>query len=323
MILKIIFKLILLIFLAPVVSAQDAHVSQFYTSPLIVNPAFTGNTGEADFRTAAQFRNQWSSLTGNYVTSSFAFDAPFKERWGLGGYIMNNDASQVFNVFNFVLSASYDVLSQDQDKHELIMGLQLGLINKGADFEEFTFDSQYDEGIFNPFIASGESLPTNSILLPEVVYGLMYRYNHEKYTPFVGLSAHHLTYPRSSFLGTEYRLPLKYSIILGSDFILDESFIARPLLFSAYQKANFVLNTGAEFQYDANEEVSVMLGVMYRLNESIIPIVGVKYQDITFRFSYDINVSPLNDFTRYRGGAEFSLIFQGDGKEIFSFAVPR
>ena len=42
--------------------AQDIHFSQFYASPLTMNPAMTGMM-DGTFRATAQYREQWSSLS--------------------------------------------------------------------------------------------------------------------------------------------------------------------------------------------------------------------------------------------------------------------
>ena len=53
--------------------AQDPHFSQFYASPLTLNPALTGMV-PGDFRVAANFRTQWAAVANPFITSSAAFD---------------------------------------------------------------------------------------------------------------------------------------------------------------------------------------------------------------------------------------------------------
>jgi hypothetical protein len=48
-------------------SAQDIHFSQFYNTPILVNPAFTGFIN-GNYRFAALYRNQWASVTVPYQT---------------------------------------------------------------------------------------------------------------------------------------------------------------------------------------------------------------------------------------------------------------
>src|SRR6187399_2750661 len=62
------------ILLAPVTAlAQDPHFSQFFASPLTLNPAFTGKF-DGDFRVAGNYRNQWPSINKAFVTYTASAD---------------------------------------------------------------------------------------------------------------------------------------------------------------------------------------------------------------------------------------------------------
>ena len=54
-------------------SAQDPHFSQFFASPLTLNPAFTGKF-DGQLRLAANHRDQWPSIPKAYVTTSASVD---------------------------------------------------------------------------------------------------------------------------------------------------------------------------------------------------------------------------------------------------------
>ena len=66
---------ILLIFFANVVSAQDPSFSQFFASPLTLNPALTGKFN-GDLRAAGNYRNQWPDVNKAYITSTVSVDLP-------------------------------------------------------------------------------------------------------------------------------------------------------------------------------------------------------------------------------------------------------
>jgi type IX secretion system PorP/SprF family membrane protein len=53
--------------------AQDPHFSQFFSSPLTLNPAFTGKF-DGEWRLALNHRDQWPSIPKAYVTTSVSFD---------------------------------------------------------------------------------------------------------------------------------------------------------------------------------------------------------------------------------------------------------
>ncbi len=70
--------------------AQDPHFSQFFASPLTLNPAFTGKF-DGTVRIAGNYRNQWPAFNNVYTTSTLSVDfdilrdkLPDYDRWGIG-----------------------------------------------------------------------------------------------------------------------------------------------------------------------------------------------------------------------------------------------
>ena len=53
--------------------SQDVHFSQFYQTPLLVNPAFTGSFN-GNIRGIVNYRNQWATVGNPYTTYAFSFD---------------------------------------------------------------------------------------------------------------------------------------------------------------------------------------------------------------------------------------------------------
>jgi len=54
------------------VKAQDVHFSQYFSNPLLLNPAYAGSIGCS--RLAINFRDQWPSIPGRDVTFSASYD---------------------------------------------------------------------------------------------------------------------------------------------------------------------------------------------------------------------------------------------------------
>src|SRR5215207_7353319 len=53
--------------------AQDPNFSQFFASPLTLNPAFTGKF-DGDFRVAGNYRNQWPTINNAFTTYTASAD---------------------------------------------------------------------------------------------------------------------------------------------------------------------------------------------------------------------------------------------------------
>src|SRR5678815_2118290 len=80
------------------VSAQDPAFSQFFSSPLNINPALTAKIN-ADWRVIANFRDQWIGPASPYATGTISYDRKVmqnkipnvheeKNTLGLGGMLM-------------------------------------------------------------------------------------------------------------------------------------------------------------------------------------------------------------------------------------------
>src|SRR6186997_2334542 len=55
--------------------AQDPNFSQFFASPLTLNPALTGKF-DGTFRLAGNYRNQWPSINNAFVTKTGSPPSP-------------------------------------------------------------------------------------------------------------------------------------------------------------------------------------------------------------------------------------------------------
>src|SRR5688500_8890138 len=78
------------------VAGQTHHFSQFYSTPLLVNPAATGLTA-GPYRLAGNYRSQWNAGGSPYTTFTFSGDAhilsqslPEGNRLGLGLVLLND-----------------------------------------------------------------------------------------------------------------------------------------------------------------------------------------------------------------------------------------
>ncbi len=302
--------------------AQDAHLSQFWAAPVLLNPSYTGNQDQGDIRVTGQVRNQWNSVTNKLTTTTLSVDRPLPNKWGAGVYLINYDAAKAFNVFNFVLSGSYDLASRHQKKHKINMGLQLGVINKSTSNDKLVFDNQYVDGTFDTDIPTGENLPRMTRWMPEVNWGISY-FNIEhnkKFRPYAGVSIFHLTHPKESFIDdNRSRLPLRYVANIGSRIHSSDELILDTRILFMRQRNAMEINGGMDAEYILQPNVvAVTGGLYYRYNDAVIPMIGLDYKGILFRMTYDINISTLKAYSKGRGGVEFSLTFQG-GRQHHAF----
>src|ERR1700709_834457 len=112
--------------------AQDHMYSQFFNSPLYLNPALTGQFQGA-LRMNLIYRNQFTSVPGslNYISGSIDYNIP-KFGGGIGLLFTRSSEGTAYLVKNNISGIySYSVGSED---FVLSFGLQAGVTNSTLDW---------------------------------------------------------------------------------------------------------------------------------------------------------------------------------------------
>lgn len=311
---------------------QDFHLSHYDAAMQYLNPALTGMYfgQEGDYRLNSNYRSQWRSISGRpFATMMLGYDQPFKEKFGVGGYLINNRAGLgKFNTLNFLLSGAYNVINDPSNVHNLTVGLQMGFLYKSFDPGQFLFDNQYSSssGEFEQGLPSGEVFARTSILKFDANMGIFYRYQEDgkRVKPFGGISLYHLTRPNESFTAEKERLPVRFTLHGGSDIQVNDQVMIRPTLLFMYQARAKEINIGAMgFYHLDNTDFDIMLGTNYRNKDAIVIQTGLKHKNNFYRISYDINTSYLSGFSNGRGGLELSVVYTGDFEETKKLFSPK
>jgi len=306
--------------------AQDYHYTQFDEIEPMFNPARTGMFKEYKYRAATQFRNQWRSVaTKPFTTFSLAYDMPINERWGGGAYLTNYDGAKIYNAFNFVVSGAYRITNPKDDKHLLTTGLQAGVIYKNTNNLDLVFDNQYSKGTFNNQLPSEETFIRFNKTMPEFNYGIYYEFidGSKRFHPYAGISVFHITSPKESILteSVDSKLPRRFSFNGGSKFNITKEFdvnvqalymmqgTARELAFGLL--GSYRLKGQSVGSYSIKDQnLEFFFGSNYRHKDAIGIILGLQYDYLRYKISYDITTSTLNSVNDGRGAIEFSMVFQ-------------
>jgi len=309
--------------------AQDAHLSQYDAAHVYLNPALTGMFN-GDYRIGGHYRSQWAAVaTKPFVTSMLSYDMP-KDRFGVGGYIMNNRAgSGGFNVLNFLLSGAYEITTDPKLYNHLSVGLQLGFIHKYFDYSKYLFDNQYsntfiddngNRGGFDGSLPNGEegAFSNTNVFMPEANMGFYYYNTNEQITitPFGGFTLLHILSPKEEFLiktegSKDNRLPRRYVFHGGLKIYATDQITVVPNLLFMRQANDTELKFGVLGYYKLKDsETELIFGPSYRNKDAAVIHLGMVHKDFIYRLSYDINTSSLNTVSNYRGGLEISVIYQ-------------
>src|SRR6478752_4290032 len=208
------FITILFLTFALTTIAQDPHFSQFFSSPLTLNPAFTGKFSGV-VRAAANYRNQWPTINRAYETGTVSVDFPIltkqipsTDTWGLGfmGYTDKSAAGAVgFNYFS-VSTAYHKGLDEDGYK-QLGAGFQVTYANMLINTTKLTFEDQLTSA---GFTKPTEEIFNNSTLKANYVdvnAGLLYTASTtDRNNFYAGVSLYHINRPKQEFTGVNYNL---------------------------------------------------------------------------------------------------------------------
>lgn len=299
------------------VRSQDFHLTQFDAAPLNLNPSLTG-LFNGDFRIHGHYRTQWQAISNQpFQTGYLSFDMPIKKGFSFGASVANyNAGTGNYNEFQLMVFGSYKLALDKKKRHQLSFGLQAGFFTKSINFGNLTFGQQYIQdangGSFDTSIPAGETFDNQFVINFDCGAGVTYYYSNvaSRFNPFVGISVYHFNFPRESFYGENNRLPLRYVANAGVRIGITESLTLMPkIMYEHQQNANEILASVMVQYYLKNADVIIMAGPTFRSKDAFAIDLGVKWNDLEFRFTYDINISTLNTSTTGRGGTELSLTY--------------
>lgn len=297
---------------------QDPQFTQFYASPLYLNPAFTGLTYEHRF--SMNGRVQWPGIKTAFSTGMVAYDYnASKLNSGIGGYIVYDRAGTSNLItqqegFNFAYRIKINKYS------EFRAGISFAMTQKRLDYTNLVFNDQLSSGA-----GSGPSKDALSIeKINYVDMGLGCLYNSTNY--WLGGSAKHLNQPNSSMVGSAEALPIYASLHGGYRYIISARGSGRTKL-EEFVSASFLYKHELKYdQFDIGAyyfKEFLNLGIWYRglpfkhykpgytNRESIALLVGLEIPDKNFRigYSYDLTVSKLG-LNNSKGAHEISLVYE-------------
>ena len=308
---------------------QDPSFSQFFSSPLNINPSLTAKIS-ADWRMITNFRDQWIGPASPYVTGTISFDSKilqnkndFSEEGnyiGMGGMLMYDNAmggvvKSTYGSLN--LSYNLKLAEQGDSRHRLGVGFGAIYGQRRIDFSQLDFEEQFTGSGFDKNLPTGEVALSNMKPYISISSGLLYSYSSEKSNIDFGVAAFHLNTPRQSFLGDENQhLPMRKVAHANFETFLNDRVVLNTNGIYQFQAGAKYFSVGAALGYYLGEtgESLINAGVWYWSENAIVPYVGLTYKKIQFGLSYDITISKLNQAARKPNTSEMSIILRGKKK---------
>jgi type IX secretion system PorP/SprF family membrane protein len=297
--------------------AQDPHFSQYFTSPMTVNPALTGS-GVIDWRAAINYRSQWwGGFTAPYTTTTASIEknlaAEAPSYFALGGYLLS-DASNNGLLKNTYLSVNtaYHIALTGNGEEQLSVGLSATFANRLLDVNRFSFQSQFGNMGFQRSAPSGEAINTLSTKYFDVNGGVHFSKQTDSWGYHAGIAVFHAGTPTESiYQNKQYKISRRYTLSGGMYFTSANDNIFSVGTIYDKQGTSDILSIGAQYKLmiGGNNSMSLNLGLWNRFNDAIYPYIGLEGKNWLAGFSYDIVTSKFNANSTSVQSIEFSIAF--------------
>ncbi len=318
---KFVLSLAIMLTLVNLSNAQDPNFSQFFASPLTLNPALTGKF-DGVYRIAGNFRNQWPTINNAFVTKTASIDfgilknqIPETDQFGVG--IMGfTDRSGNGVLTNNVLglSVAYHKGLDENGDHQIGIGFQGTFVNKRLDINKVVFEDQLTPLGFTGVTSEVFSNDRVNVKYFDMNAGIFYNGSTNGFNNFYfGASMYHINRPKESFQGGEFLLSARTTLQAGGKIPAGaNNYVHFAANHSMQAKAHNTMIGGAyslNVNNNADNPTNIYFGSWYRFEDAIIPYLGLEYGGLMIGASYDVNTSSLKPASNTRGGMEVSLIY--------------
>jgi type IX secretion system PorP/SprF family membrane protein len=283
----------------------DVHFTQNHLTPVTLNPALTG-AFYGTVRVGGLYRDQWSSfLTNQFTTTSVFADVPlltgFKENdWiGVGISIYSDEAGAIGLRHNSMKASIAYHLALDDDGFSLLsFGIQGGfgqrslkdINNPLLRFEEEILNNGAQAMERNRLMEDGQSFF-------DIGAGVAFSTVLSDNSDFnLGLSAAHFTAPEISLLGDREKISLRMAGHAKLNLDLSSKITVSPAVYFQSMAGSTELQLQGILGYliDPVKDITLNLGLGYRLSDALQFMVGVDYGDLRAGIAYDLTNSELN-----------------------------
>jgi type IX secretion system PorP/SprF family membrane protein len=336
------FLLLICLSILTSVSAQDIHFSQFYMSPLTLNPAMTG-VMNCSKRVSANYRNQWASVLRDkaYSTYSASYDQRIPvgryDYFGIGGMVFGDKAGSLnFGTTQAALSLGFSkrMGGSRRKANYLSAGAQLGVSFRTLDLTRGQWGGQFNTTTytFEPGIPNGEptSLSNVNYSFIDVNAGLLwFSVLGDNANFYLGGAYSHINRANVSFYANKLEPQFtKLTIHGGGEFPMADRIGIVPGFLLNLQGPSTEINVGTSMKFilgnDRFFQEALQFGIWSRIGnklddkilmDAIILTTKFDYNQFSIGFNFDLNTSSLRPATNSNGAFEFSLQYKFCGPE--------
>jgi type IX secretion system PorP/SprF family membrane protein len=316
-------------------AGQGIHYTPFYTTPTMLNPAFTGMF-DGKVRVGGLYRNQWASVTVPYLTLGLSADLPVLS-WKNGSYLaaglqVIKDQAGDGNLSNFTSTASVAYhrsfcTGKILSRHPLDIGigLQTGYTQSSIGLNHLYFNSASPWTFTTQFYNPGWAFSMgNNVRAYPISAGISISQSvHECFNYTVGICAQNINAPHDAKeVQTNEALGLDghYSFTAGANWVVGNRLTVRPAFLYLAHSSGGQCFGGSELCYRVSRNTtsiqrgtSLFVGGWYRTGDWATLAAGVEHKSIKFGLGYDRHMSNANVSSDGSGGMELTLKYTAPG----------
>lgn len=314
-----IFYILLLMLIQIQSFSQDPNFSQFFASPLTINPANTGNF-EGILRASANMRTQLPEFGNAYSTKTMSLESQVLKKYikqndklSMGVLILSDQTgNKLFNDNNISLSISYKKSLDKNARHSIAAGFQANYRMYRFDPSKAMFEDQLSGNGFS--LPSSEIILRNNFIAKTIDFntGLLYTgsiTNNDLF--YLGVSYYHLSKPEIGFISPSYFTASRFNVHGGSYLLLtNRTSFHTSFQYQRQGTNNELIFGGALSYYIGNENgYELFAGLWNRAKANLIPYLGLEWNHFRAGFTYDVAANNKLTSSRFYQSSELSLIY--------------
>lgn len=310
---------------------QSYHFSQFFSTPLLTNPANTGFT-EGPYRFSSNIRSQGTSGGSSYFTGYFSADfSPMRNilssghKAGIGAYVMSDQSlNGAVQTHSIGMSTAYHVGLDPYGEQSIGLGVQGSFNQRRIDYSRLYFENQYGPGGFDPSLPIGEPMDFQSKQFFDLNAGLLYNASLENKSIFAGVAVYNILQHEDNSLADDFNMPTRITLQTGAQVLLGAYGRMYLSLTAMTQAQAQEVTVGGAYghQIKEGEKNELVAGMWYRHKDALIPYIGYHVSTFHVGLSYDYTVSALKTGAQIRNGYELTLQYKAKDNRELKVLIP-
>lgn len=328
-------SLILGILLCLPSTGQDINYSQYFSTPLYYNPAFTGlNSG---LRVRFTFRDQWPTLPVDIKSYYFSADLGDRNLPGAGGIglMVQSDNPGYGLINNLQAALTIGVRIPVTSFMIAQVGIKAAVVQRLVNWDELVFSDQLDPKYGNIYQTGFIPPDADKRVYPDFAAGGILQFISPTggINGNIGFACDHIFRPDQAFLSNA-SAPLPRKWVAHGDVVISAGYSSS----SFYRAADEPLKINIGFMYQNQAKFNslelglnllkfnIYLGGWYKTTmggktgNAVVLLAGYRYvfaPDMSIKFIYSYDLQTSKSLAGTGGAHEISLVLDFDQLSIF------